>query len=97
MLLFLVRRAKEFNVLKWFVDIFVLFIIGKCVIQSILVEANLYLAVKLQPDLNIQAIPLSRPNFRNKIKVNIEPKFYCTRHASMSEMLKNRDLGSLSN
>ena len=37
-------------------NIFVLFVTVKCVIQSILVEANLHLAVKLQPDLIIQAI-----------------------------------------
>ena len=37
-------------------NIFVLFTTDKCVIQSILVETNLHLAVKLQPDLIIQAI-----------------------------------------
>ena len=37
-------------------NIVVLFMTNKCVIQSILVEANLYLAVKLQPDLIIQAV-----------------------------------------
>ena len=40
------RRAKEFKVLKYFVNIFVLFLIEKCVVQSILVKANLHLAVK---------------------------------------------------
>ena len=47
------RRAKEFKVWSIFVSIFVLFLIEKCVVQSILVEANLHLAVKLQPDLII--------------------------------------------
>ena len=42
--------------LKCFVNIFVLFLIEKCVIQSILVEVNLHLAVKLQPDLIVGAI-----------------------------------------
>ena len=50
------RRAKEFKVLKCFENIFVLFVLEKCVIQSILVEANLHLAVKLPPDLIIRAI-----------------------------------------
>ena len=38
------QRAKEFEVLKCSVNIFVLFLIEKCVVQSILVEANLHLA-----------------------------------------------------
>ena len=40
------RRAKQFKVLNCFVNIFVLFLIEKCVAQSSLVEANLHLAVK---------------------------------------------------
>ena len=50
------RRAKEFNASKYFVNIFVLFLIEKCVVQSILVETNNYLAVKLQSDLIMRAI-----------------------------------------
>ena len=42
--------------LKWFVNIFVLVVIEKCVSLSILVEANLFLAIKLQPDLIIRVI-----------------------------------------
>ena len=53
--------SKEFKVSKYFVNIFVLFLIKKCVVQSVvvkyLVEANLYLAVKLQLGLITQAIP----------------------------------------
>ena len=54
------RRVKEFKVSKYFVNIFVLFLIEKCVVLSIvvkyLVEANFHLAVKLQFGLIIQAI-----------------------------------------
>ena len=50
------RRAKKFEVLKCLVNIFVLFLIKECVVQSILREANLHLAVKLQSDLIIRAI-----------------------------------------
>ena len=50
------QRAKEFKVLNCFVNIFVLLLIEKRVLQRILVEANLYLAVKLQSDLIIRAI-----------------------------------------
>ena len=50
------RRAKEFKVLNCLVNVFVLFLIEKRVLQSILVEANLHLAVKLQPDLIILVI-----------------------------------------
>ena len=53
---FYVQRAKEFRVFKWFVNIFVRFVIEKCVVQSILEEANLHLADKLLPDLIIRAI-----------------------------------------
>ena len=49
-------------------------------VQSISVEANLHLAVKLQPDLNYSNDTISRLNFKKKIKVEIEPKFCCTRH-----------------
>ena len=42
MLWFLVRQAKEFIVLKCLVYIFVQVVIEKCVVQSILVEANLH-------------------------------------------------------
>ena len=45
-----------FEVLRWFVNIFALFVTKKCVIQSTLVEAYLHLVVKLQPDVLIQAI-----------------------------------------
>ena len=55
------RRVKEFKVSKYFVNISVLFLIEKYVVQSIvikyLVEANLHLAVKLQSELAIGAIP----------------------------------------
>ena len=70
------RRAKEFKVSKYFVNIFVLFLIEKCVIQSILVEANLCLAIKLQPELIIRAILQVISILRKKIKVVIELKFY---------------------
>ena len=53
---FCVLEVKEFEVLKWFGNIFVLLLIEKCVVSSILVEANLFLAVKLQPELIIRAI-----------------------------------------
>ena len=36
------RRVEEFKVLKCYVNIFVLFVIERCVVQSILVEANLH-------------------------------------------------------
>ena len=36
--------------------VFVLFLIEKCVVQSIFVEVNLFLAIKLHPDLIIRAI-----------------------------------------
>ena len=49
-------QAKEFKVLKWFVNILVLYLIEKCVGYSILVEANLFLAIESQPDLIIRAI-----------------------------------------
>ena len=49
-------QAKEFEVLKWFVNIFVLFLIKKCAGLSILVEANLFIAIKLQPDLIIRSM-----------------------------------------
>ena len=38
-------KAKEFEVIKWFVNIFVLFLIEKCAGYSILVKANLFLAI----------------------------------------------------
>ena len=41
-------------------------------VQSILVEANLFLAIKLQPDIIIRAI--RRLYFKNKIKVEKGPK-----------------------
>ena len=53
---FCVRRAKEVKVLKCLVNIFALFLIKKCVVQSILVESNLFLAIKLQPDLIMRLI-----------------------------------------
>ena len=49
-------QAKEFKVLKWFVNILVLYLIEKCVGYSILEEANLFLAIESQPDLIIRAI-----------------------------------------
>ena len=52
----MVWKAKEFEVIKWFVNIFVLFLIEKCAGQSILVEGNLFLAIKLQPNLIIRSI-----------------------------------------
>ena len=53
---FYVRQSKEFKVVKCLVNIFVLILIEKCVVQSILVEANLFLAIQSQPDLIIRAI-----------------------------------------
>ena len=51
------RRAKEFKVLKYlFVNVIVLLLIEKCVVQTILIEANLFLAVKLQSELIVRAI-----------------------------------------
>ena len=47
------RRAKEFKVSENFANIFALLLIEKRVVQSILVEANLHVAVKLQSDLII--------------------------------------------
>ena len=43
---------------------------------SILVEANLFLAIKLQPDLIIQAILQVASILRSKLKIEIERKFY---------------------
>ena len=42
---FCVRRAKEFKVFKCLVNILVQFVVEKCVIQRISVEADLRLAV----------------------------------------------------
>ena len=53
---FCVRRAKELKVLKCLGNKFALLLIEKCVVQSLLVEANLFLAITLQPDLTIRAI-----------------------------------------
>ena len=36
------------------------------VVQSILVEANLFLAIRLQPDLIIRAFTISRLKFKRK-------------------------------
>ena len=51
------RRVKEFKVSKHLVNMSVLFLIEKCVVQRIvvkhLVEANLHLAVELQSELII--------------------------------------------
>ena len=52
----------------------------KCVAQGILVEANLHLAVKLQSELITRAILQVASILRKKIKVEIESKFYGTRH-----------------
>ena len=49
-------KAKEFEVMKWFVNIFVLLLIEKSAGKSMLVEANLFLAIKLQPKLIIRSI-----------------------------------------
>ena len=45
--------------------------------SSILVEANLFLAIKLQPDLIIRAILRAASILRSKLKIEIERKFYC--------------------
>ena len=50
-------------------NIFALFLIEKCVIQSILAEANLFLAIKLQPDLMIRAILQVASILRIKLKL----------------------------
>ena len=51
------------------VNIFVLFLIEKCVGLSILVEANLFLAIKLQPDLINRAILQVTSILRSKLKL----------------------------
>ena len=48
-------RVKDFKVLKYFVNILVLFLIEKCVVKY-LWKANLLLAVKLQSELITGAI-----------------------------------------
>ena len=53
---FVIDERRNLRSESIFVNIFVLFLIEKCVVQSILVEADLHLAVKLQPDLIIRAI-----------------------------------------
>ena len=58
-------------------NIFVLFLIEKCVSSSIIVEANLFLAIKLQPDLIIRAILQVASILSSKLKIEIERKFYC--------------------
>ena len=62
-------QAKKFKVIKWFVNIFVPFLIEKWVGQSILVEANLFPAIKTQPDLIIRAIPQVVSILRSKLKL----------------------------
>ena len=70
-------QAKEFEVIKWFVNIFVLFLIEKCAGQSILVEANLFLATKLQPDLIIRSILQVASILKSTLKLKQNPKkFY---------------------
>ena len=71
-----VRRAKEFEVLKWSVNIrvFVLFLIAKCVSYSISVETNLFPAIKLQPDLINRAILQVTSTLRKKLKIEIKSK-----------------------
>ena len=64
------RRAKEFKVLKCLVNIFVLLLIEKFVVQSMLVEANLSHLVAAR--LNYSSDTTSCLNFKNKIKVEIE-------------------------
>ena len=49
-------------------------------VQSMLVEANLHLAVWLLPNSIVRVILYKSLNFKKKIKVEIELKFYCTRH-----------------
>ena len=49
-------------------NIFVLILIEKCVGKSIFVEANLFLAIKLQPDLIIRAILQVASIFKKQIK-----------------------------
>ena len=43
---------------------------------SILVEANLFLATKLQPDLIIRAILQVASVLRSKLKIGIKRKFF---------------------
>ena len=45
--------------------------------SSILVEADLFLAIRLQPDLIIRAILRVASSLRRKLKIEIERKFYC--------------------
>ena len=51
-------------------------------VENILVETNLHLAVKLQSDLINSSDTISRLNFGKKIKDEIEPKFYLRRKTS---------------
>ena len=66
---FCIGQAEKFEILKWFVNILVLFLIKKCVGFSILVEANLFLAIKLQPDLIIRAILYVASILRSKLRL----------------------------
>ena len=67
---------KELRVLKYFfVNIFVLFLIEKCAVQNILVEVNLFLAIKLQPDLIIRAILQVASILRIKLRLKWNKNF----------------------
>ena len=45
-------------------------------VGNILVKTNLFLAIRLQPDLIIRAILQVASIFRSKLKIEIEQKFY---------------------
>ena len=62
-------------------NIFVLLLIEKCVGYSILVEANLFLVNKLQPDLIIRAMLQVASILRSNLKLMLNQKnFYCPQH-----------------
>ena len=68
---------KKLEILKWFVNILVLTLIEECVSKSILVEANLFLAITLQSHLIIRAILYVASIIRSKLKIEVESKnFY---------------------
>ena len=71
-------------------NVFVLFVIEKCVGSCILVEANLFLAIKLQPDLIIRAILQVASILRSKLKIEIERKFYCNATPMNSRLFTNQ-------
>ena len=74
------QRAKEFKVLKCSVNIFVQFVIEKCVVSKYLSRSQSSPSCLVAARLNYSSDTISRLNFKNKIRVKIEQKFYCKRH-----------------